>query len=90
MKKTYKILAVMLTLIFVLCFSGCMRAKAFSSVGTREGNYVYFGSFPQTIKADDVTISGAPNKNGYFTGSDGNLYAPVVATPYANNYQLFI
>ena len=37
--------------------------------------YVYFGEFPQTIKASDVTItSDTADENGYYTGSDGERY----------------
>ena len=44
------------------------------------------GMFPQTIKADDVTISATPDADGYYTGSDGEKYAKVVASPYAGGY----
>ena len=42
-----------------------------------EGKYVLFGMYPQTIKAQDVTVSDQPNEDGYYTGSDGALYAQV-------------
>ena len=42
-----------------------------------EGEYVLFGMYPQTIKAKDVTVSDQPNEDGYYTGSDGALYAQV-------------
>ena len=48
----------------------------------RGADKVLFGSYPQTIKDDGVTVSGAANENGYFTGSDGALYAAVRATPH--------
>jgi hypothetical protein len=63
-----------------------MRAKAFSSVGTRDGNYVYFGNFPQSVKSDDVSIVSSKNSDGYYLGSDGELYELIIATPYGDNY----
>ncbi len=45
-----------------------------------------FGMFPQSIKADDVTISGSPDADGYYTGSDDEKYAKVVANPYTGEY----
>ena len=53
---------------------------------TREGNYIYFGEYPQTIKADDVTITDTQDDRGYFLGSDGSYYAMVTATPYTSGY----
>ena len=51
------------------------------------GNYILFGQYPQTIKAEDVTItSDTPDENGYFLGSDGERYAKVVASPNRDNY----
>ena len=48
-----------------------------------EGDYIYFGYYPQTIKASNVTIvSENPESNGYYLGSDGEYYAQVVADPY--------
>ena len=32
--------------------------------------YVYFGEYPQTLKASDVTISETKNTKGYYLGSD--------------------
>lgn len=37
---------------------------------------IEFGWYPQTLKADDVTIDESKtDRNGYFSGSDGNWYA---------------
>ena len=45
--------------------------------------YIYFGEYPQTLKQDSVTIiSNTPDSNGYYLGSDGELYAKVTAKPY--------
>ena len=56
-------------------------------VYTRSGNYIYFGEYPQTIKAADVSIiSTTPDTDGYYLGSDGERYAKVVADPYTSGY----
>lgn len=44
---------------------------------TRDGDYIYFGEYPQTIKADDVTITDTTDSRGYYLGSDGYYYAKV-------------
>ena len=57
-------------------------------VYTRSGNYIYFGEYPQTIKASDVSItSNTPDTDGYYLGSDGERYAKVVADPYNSGYK---
>ena len=48
---------------------------------TRDGNYIYFGEYPQTVKADDVRIGKTMDARGYYRGSDGAYYAKVTATP---------
>ena len=48
-----------------------------------------FGSWPQTIKADDVTITDETKTVGMFTyykGSDGEWYAKVAENAYMPNY----
>ena len=55
-------------------------------VYTREGDYIYFGEYPQTIKADDVTVGDVADEDGYYLGSDGERYAKVVADPYNSGY----
>ena len=52
----------------------------------RDGDYIYFGEYPQTIKADDVTITDTQDSRGYYLGSDGSYYAMVIATPVTSNY----
>ena len=49
-----------------------------------QGGYLLFGSYPQTIAAQGVTISTS-SMDGYgnFTGSDGCFYRRVKAAPYA-------
>ena len=53
---------------------------------TVEGEYVYFGMYPQTLKASTVTLSDEPNADGYYVGSDNELYVPLFVTPFADNY----
>ena len=50
----------------------------------KEGNYIYFGEYPQTIKASNVTVTQTTDSRGYYLGSDGQYYAKVVADPYSN------
>ena len=57
-----------------------------SELYVRDGDFIYFGEFPQTIKADDVTITGEQDKRGYYLGSDGFYYAAVTATPLNDSY----
>ena len=52
----------------------------------RSGDYIYFGEYPQTIKADDVTITETQDSRGYYLGSDGCYYAKVVADPDESSY----
>lgn len=48
---------------------------------TEDGNGIYFGYWPQTIKADNVTItSTTPDADGFYEGSDGERYAKLVTT----------
>jgi len=56
--------------------------------GTRNknGDYLLFGEYPQSLKAEDVTVTAESNELGYFLGSDGEYYAKVVSTPYAEDY----
>ena len=56
-------------------------------VYTRSGNYIYFGEYPQTIKASDVTVGDVADEDGYYLGSDGERYAKVVADPYKSYYK---
>lgn len=54
---------------------------------TQEGKIIYFGEYPQTLKATSVTVSTITDSRGYFLGSDNAYYAKVTATPYASGYQ---
>lgn len=48
--------------------------------------YIYFGEYPQTIKADDVTITETTDSRGYYLGSDNAYYAKVTADPKDSDY----
>ena len=50
------------------------------------GDYLYFGYYPQTIKESDITVGSSPESNGYYLGSDGEYYAKVSANPFDSNY----
>ena len=53
-----------------------------------DGKTILFGTYPQTIKAGNVTITDTTNDKGYFLGSDGEWYANVVvATPNGTDYK---
>lgn len=53
----------------------------------RGADMVLFGVYPQSLKAENVTVSETATSEGYYTGSDGMLYVKVVATPYDNGYK---
>ena len=45
------------------------------------GEYVYFGEFPKTIKANDVTVDETTtDSRGYYKGSDGEWYEKISAS----------
>lgn len=53
----------------------------------RDGNYIYFGEYPQTLKSSDVTITKTVDERGYYLGSDGAYYAKVLSTPCVAGYK---
>lgn len=46
-----------------------------------DGDYIYFGEYPQKIKSEEITITATIDERGYYLGSDGEWYAKVTATP---------
>lgn len=51
------------------------------------GDFVLFGSYPQTIKASDVTIDETDvDSKGYFLGSDEERYGKKNGNAYGQNY----
>ena len=57
-----------------------------NNVPDENGGYILFGQYPQTIKAEGVTVGDTADKDGYYLGSDGERYAKVVADPYNSGY----
>ncbi len=51
-----------------------------------DGEYIYFGFYPQTIKEDDVKVGTRVDELGYYTGTDGEKYAKVSADPVVSGY----
>lgn len=45
-----------------------------------------FGEYPQTIKANNITVGTSTDTRGYCLGSDGYYYAKVTATPCSSGY----
>jgi len=54
--------------------------------GNAQVKYVYFGEYPQTLKADSVTVGADTDSRGYYLGSDGAYYAKVTAKPHYTGY----
>ena len=52
----------------------------------RDGNYVYLGEYPQTVKAPEVAITATIDERGYYLGSDGYYYAKLTAAPRGTIY----
>ncbi len=94
-KQISKLLSIILFMIFSVCmFVGCGKNPGSSNAPNashpaqdflyeRTGKYIYFGMYPQTIKADNVTVNQTPDANGYYTGSDGEKYVKSVVS---NNF----
>lgn len=55
----------------------------------RSENYIWFGEYPQTVKANDVTVGNTTDSRGYYLGSDGYYYAKVTAMPYDSSWYKF-
>ena len=51
-----------------------------------DGEYIYFGEYPQTLKANDVSITPCTDSRGYYLGSDGYYYAKLTAKPNQSDY----
>lgn len=53
----------------------------------RDGDYIYFGEYPQTVKRDGVKIDlNTKDFRGYYLGYDGYYYAAVTAAPCGSEY----
>ncbi len=51
------------------------------------GTCILFGEYPQSLKAEGVTVAATADSRGYYLGSDGFYYAKVTADPYSSGYQ---
>ena len=51
--------------------------------------YIYFGEYPQSLKADDVTVTDTKDSRGYYLGSDNAYYAKVTGNPYSSSGYAF-
>ncbi len=48
---------------------------------TSANRCVYFGEYPQSVKAEWVTVTDTTDARGYYLGSDGCYYARMTASP---------
>lgn len=68
-------------------FSACLNPRPSMIDGFKiEDGYLYFGNYPQTIKANSVNIDRSKTVNGYYVGSDKCYYQEVYANPYSSGY----
>lgn len=67
--------------------SDCGVKNVDTAVYTRDGNYIYFGEYPQSLKAADVTITDNMDVRGYYIGSDGYYYAKALGDPRYTTYK---
>ncbi|MBR2972392.1 MAG: hypothetical protein IKC61_05650 [Clostridia bacterium] len=67
------------------CVDGCCTTCGMV-IYIRDDDYILFGEYPQTIKADDVIITDTQDSRGYYLGSDGFYYAKITATPLDSAY----
>lgn len=58
---------------------------------SKEYVLVYFGDWPQTVKAENVTVDESESiimgAHTYYLGDDGNYYAKCIENAYGNNYK---
>ena len=54
---------------------------------TQVGEYIWFGEYPQSIKASNVSVGTTADSRGYYLGDDGYYYAKVTATPNDSGYK---
>lgn len=96
-----RLLVAFFSLALILCVSACdgesdeMKANSPDFIYERcndsgtpdeNGEYLLFGSFPQTLKDDGVTVGTVADSRGYYLGSDGEYYAAIKAVPYDSRY----
>ncbi|MDE5548145.1 MAG: InlB B-repeat-containing protein, partial [Clostridia bacterium] len=67
--------------------STAMQANGYCRHTENGTNYIYMGYYPQTIKAEDVTVSEVTDSDGYYGGSDGERYAKVTVIRDRSGYK---
>lgn len=78
-KKVLSIIIAVCTLcLCAFSFTGCKKEEGARHY-KREGNYIYFGRYLQTIKDESVTVESEPDESGYCVGSDGAKYRRITA-----------
>ena len=86
MTKDYEYTSTLLRTEGVYCYKCTACGAKGSKIFVTEDAYVYFGEYPQSIKAETVEMTETTDTRGYFLGSDGAYYARVTATPLQNTY----
>lgn len=74
-----KVFALILITFYIFTFSVMLSSCSIidKSLYTIEGNYVYFGSYPQSRKEAGIDISNITNSQGYYLGADKSFYARI-------------
>ena len=91
-KKLCLITALLFTLLLLFCACDTdadgedPRDDNGAAAYTRDGDYIYFGEYPQSLKAESVTVGTTADSRGYYLGSDGFYYAKVTADPWSSSY----
>ena len=53
----------------------------------RDGDYIYLGEYPQSLKKSNVTVGDTADSRGYYLGSDNCYYARLIASPCQSGYR---
>ncbi len=74
-----KVFALILIVFYIFSFSVILSSCSITdkSLYTIEGDYVYFGSYPQSNKKAGIDISTITNSKGYYLGADKSFYAKI-------------
>lgn len=71
--------------------TSCGSESHYSGGSNRTFVLVYFGDWPQTVKAENVTVDESESlimgAHTYYLGDDGNYYAKCIENAYGNNYK---
>lgn len=86
MKKVFSVFFCFVIVTSMVIFVACNRKNSKESSGgnnalisqefKREGDYIYFGEYAQSIKAENVTVTEIEGSK-FFMGSDGEKYVKV-------------